>query len=108
MCAFFCLHRTCYIYLSFSFRPCVVPAGAWPPEMRYPEKRRNLDPLPSRVIVKEECNGTQCPSTGNRSFSKALSSKWESLAAATWDCRWRCASPKQDTKSPDLIPILTK
>src|SRR5207245_11412740 len=43
------------------------------------------------------------PLTGNLSFSKAHSSKWQSSAADTWACRWRCALPKQGTKSRDLI-----
>src|SRR5216683_8034991 len=40
--AFFCLHRTCYIYLSLSRRPCGLLAVACPPASWYPQKNANL------------------------------------------------------------------
>src|SRR6266849_8123827 len=56
--AFFCLHRTCYIYLSLSRRPCGLLAVACPPASRYPRKRESPDPDLVGSIIKEECDGT--------------------------------------------------
>src|SRR5260370_26798454 len=51
--AFFCLHRTCYIYLSLSRRPCGLLAVACPPASRYPQKRESLDPAQSEADIKK-------------------------------------------------------
>ena len=40
--AFFCLHRTCYIYLSLSRRRCGLLAGVRRPQRSIPE---NVNPL---------------------------------------------------------------
>src|SRR5216684_4730305 len=68
--AFFCLHRTCYIYLSLSRRPCGLLAVACPPATRYPRKRESLDPDRVGVRHKEECCGTYAHRPETRVFQR--------------------------------------
>src|SRR5260370_29207369 len=68
--AFFCLHRTCYIYLSLSRRPCGLLAVACPPASRYPQKRESLDPAKSESDIKKRIPTEPMPSAQNPQFFK--------------------------------------
>ena len=73
--AFFCLHRTCYIYLSLSRRPCGLLAVACPPASRYPQKRESLDPAKSESDIKKRSATEPMPIDRKPEFFKGTQLK---------------------------------
>src|SRR5260370_31248152 len=73
--AFFCLHRTCYIYLSLSRRPCGLLAVACPPASRYPQKLESLDPAKSESYIKKRRPTEPTPNDRKPQFFKSTQLK---------------------------------
>src|SRR5260370_12491112 len=86
--AFFCLHRTCYIYLSLSRRPCGLLAVACPPASRYPQKRESLDPAKSESDIKKRSATEPMPIDRKPEFFKGTQ-----LEVGIIGCRYVSLSP---------------